>query len=112
MITNWSVAGPVLAIIDSITYKPGLKFKYWTADHFIGVQIKQEKAIDSEAGGSIEMGGHPTYIPVNADKETVVRELYFLCLRWEKHELDEFFKVDGKRPYNPHHNIDVLLDID
>lgn len=97
--------------IRSISYKPNISFKTWTADNFIAVQLHEKLAVDTETGEEIEMFGHITYIPMHADKETVIREVYYLCMRWEMHELQEFFKVDGKRPFNPHHSLEDLMQL-
>ena len=91
-------------VIDRISYKD-LEIAYWTAEYFMAVQLRQKVAIDTETGEEIEMKGHTTYIPIGTPEEDVIREIYYLCLRWETHELNEFFKVDGHRPYNPHRKV-------
>lgn len=93
--------------LSRISYKD-LEICCGEVDYFFIVYLQKDLVEDSETGEFLDMEGHRAYLPKNISIEELFREVYFLCQRWEMHELQEFFKVDGKRPFNPHHTVDEL----
>lgn len=52
------------------------------------------------------------YIDQNEQRTAVIRTAYKAVLCSLEHRLGEHFRVNGARPYNPHHPIYALCDID
>jgi hypothetical protein len=100
--------GPLHELVDALTYKAGWVF---TIEHVDRGQGSEGTTLcilittpDSYAPERLRRVMH--YMPVppaSYDKRSWQRWLLEQILLVERHEACEFFQVDGRRPYAPHH---------
>ena len=95
--------------LDKVTWKPNHSFVLGSdirGTHFI--YIRAENVPDSNDVKIFrDFEGCICYLPTHEKitEEFLIRELRMLCHRWQLHEADEYLKVDGKTPYNPHREV-------
>jgi len=95
------------AILARVTYKPGVlllveRLKEWSV-----LFVRMEwTAADADGGGKVVVLRAETSIPQSSLVGYSVRDLLFdveqLCVRIERHEIQEWLKLDGVRFRAPH----------
>ena len=97
-------------LIDALEYRPGWTFSLDTIDRGQGSMgltlIITTKGYDSyhpEDGERYRVRHYMIVPAASYNRASWQRWLLDQCLLVERHEACEFFKIDGKRPYAPHH---------
>ena len=97
-------------LVESLEYRPNWRFRLVNHDRGQGSQgltlIIVTHGYDSynPANGETYRVQHFMPVPPAAFNEQSWRRwLFDQCLLVERHECCEFFKINGKRPYAPHH---------
>lgn len=97
-------------LVESLEYRPGWRFRlchYDRGQDSIGLTL----IIVTQGYDSYNPDGGETYRvqhfmpvpPAAYNEQSWQRWLLEQCLAVERHECCEFFKINGKRPYAPHH---------
>lgn len=101
-------ASELQALIDSITYKPGYKLER------IGRDLRWRLVDVPDAYRKykyVTVVNQWFTIPWGVTREDAIRMIFAMLAYHEDHEMREFFKVDGKSPYNPHRKgCEVTID--
>lgn len=95
-------------LVDRLTYKPGWKFtliKRYDEDGSGGLTLVILSVTpDSYDVKKTSRVNHPFLVPPASYNERNWLAWIFDCIvKVETHEAGEFFKVDGVRPFAPHH---------
>lgn len=97
--------------LNRISYKKGFKLTLsFLWDDFAVLAI-DTKVVDSETDKRYNTGIKRIIELNRLDKSTFIRAVYITLNGWEQHECQEFFKVDGVPVYNPHTDIEKLVEI-
>lgn len=103
----------VLKYLGRITYKPGYKFTYWVDDKNqstyrqnivlnLVVPVPDSTRKDQKPVTIVFTNRIPfEYLYHNGPNYLLVRVRDFF-LEWEKHEMDEWFRLDGEMVRDPH----------
>lgn len=97
-----AVVSPAAALVASLSYKPGWKFK-------LGGPLNRYLCVfattpDSLAPERTRCTQHMFELPAPVMERREFARWAFACLlKAEMHELGEFLAVDGFRPFFPHH---------
>lgn len=94
-------------ILKNFTYKPGWKFRLEDFGSFLVLCIDAEVPCTDEPGRMINIRFRENFDPLvhrAMDERAWMRWLRERILDVEKHEIDEFFKVDGVKVFDPHRN--------
>lgn len=97
--------------LDRFEYMPGWKF-HVEPGHPEGTLIQIRFTVpDSYHSLELQAQGVWSFVPPVAcmDSERFFDWLHWRLTRIAIHEVGEFFKVDGKRPYDPHRSIEEQL---
>jgi hypothetical protein len=102
MIDDWrrykEIERPVRAILQSFTYKPGWKFSVME-----GHLVINFKAVDTDNTENLIpisfVQGIPTLV---RDDYPWDRWLLDMIMEVERHEAQEFFKINGVKVFDPH----------
>ena len=111
MPTNQNIAPyPIIleALVGKLTYRPGWRIRLDTIDRGQGsaglTLIITTRGFDSYHPEDAYRVNHYMPVPPAAYNEQSWRRwLFEQILLVERHECCEFFKIDGLRPYAPHH---------
>lgn len=89
------------AVIATLTYKPGWKFKI--AGPRNSLLCVYAETADSTNSTRTRVTQHQFPLPPPCPHQDFVRWVYLCLLLAERHEAGEFFRVDGHAPFWPGH---------
>lgn len=102
--------GELAALVEALEYRPGWVIKLEDKDRGQGSRgltlVITTKGYDSYNPGNGETYRVNHYMPVPPAAFNRVSWQHWLfdqCVLVERHECMEFFRINGKRPYAPHH---------
>ena len=90
--------------IDRITYKPGWRFEVTRVGDRASIRLYGD-VIDSWHPHAPTMIDFETSVPYDASDEFYLDAAKQLVRRAEQHEINEWFKVDGKRWPTSRHGV-------
>lgn len=97
-------------LVDRLVYRPNWRFRLANHDRGQGSEgltlIIVTHGYDSynpKNGETYRVQHFMPVPPASYNEQSWRRWLFDQCLLVERHECCEFFKIDGKRPYAPHH---------
>lgn len=107
-----SFVGRLNALVDRVTYRddyfwivgrtPGMKYPYLQIAHH-----RPEAITGRRAWGK----GGKAYISEHATDSEIFQTMFGLAKAYEEHEVREFFRVDGVRPFGPHISAEALCSV-
>lgn len=102
----------LIQILDNIEYKPMTGFRHgWMGDGFYIQHWQQVPcAEDPEGPPEAPHYGRKWYISKHMCISEIVQTALAAIIMYEEHEVREFFKYKGQRPFGPHVDVDALID--
>lgn len=106
--------------VEAVTYKPGWYIRtgielggpdgsrMWVQ---IGVTEEAEISFDPIAGKKVPWRGGKHYLSPHMCRQEVVGTLHHAFQRAELHEMNEWFRYEGRSIYNPHLDPDALVEV-
>lgn len=98
------------ALVERLEYRPGWSFRlchYDRGQDSIGLTLiivtRGYDSYNPDNGETYRVRHFMPVPPASYNEQSWQRWLLEQCLLVERHECCEFFKIDGKRPYAPHH---------
>jgi hypothetical protein len=95
---------PLKAILEKFTYKPGWVFIFDEDCQYVYLTIKFD-AIDADNPSSdqrITLRAEYTLDKIIFSDYNWTKWLRSQIIKCETHEVDEFFQIDGLKPFDPH----------
>lgn len=100
----------LVGLVERLEYRPNWRFRLCNHDRGQGSEgltlIIVTQGYDSynpQDGETYRVQHFMPVPPASYNEQSWKRWLLEQCLLVERHECCEFFKIDGKRPYAPHH---------
>lgn len=97
-------------LVKKLKYRPGWRFRLGYVDRGQGSEgltlsifTLGYDSYHPEKGENYSVVHYMPVPPANYNRQSWQRWLLEQCLLVERHECCEFFVIDGKRPYAPHH---------
>jgi len=97
-------------LVERLSYRPGWTFHLSDIDRGQGsegltldIVTEGYNSYHPERGETYRVHHYMPVPPANFDERSWRRWLFEQLLLVERHEACEFFKLDGERPYAPHH---------
>ncbi len=102
------------AIIANVEYsRPGREMweiRLGSDDDRFYLQVYSEGGIDSTNGKPLSWSGRKWWLSQHMCVSEVVRTIFKAIQAAEEHELCENFRYKGETIYDPHRNVDLLVD--
>jgi len=104
----------VLRFLKRITYKPGYKFSCWLDSENSTSMVDQRLVLnmvvpvpdstraDHKPTSLVFTSTFPLIEVVHGGPDLLLHRVKDFFLTWERHELDEWFRLDGKMLHDPH----------
>lgn len=99
----------VQALLDTVEYRPGWQWR--VDDHREGLVVTFSFSVPDARGVGDQVQRVHTFVPPVRSPGQFFDWLYWRLGRIEQHECDEWFRVDGRRPHDPHVPLDRQLGL-
>lgn len=111
--TNFRNSTDVLKFLGRITYKPGYKFSCWVEDTNrptmermivlnLVVPVPDSTRADQKPVSIVFTDRESVHNCVHSGSMYLLHRVQHFFLSWEKHEMDEWLRVDGEMVRDPH----------
>jgi hypothetical protein len=108
---TFSNSTDILRYLKRVTYKPGYKFSCWVDEQYQGnivlnlvIPVPDSTRADHKEVSIV----YTDFLPIDAvlryGETLLVEMLTKFFLGWERHEMDEWLRLDGKMYRDPHAN--------
>lgn len=107
-----TLAGRLNALVDRVTYRDDY---FWIVGHTDGMKYPYLQLAhyrpDAVTGVPGWGKGGKAYISEHATDSEIFQTMFGLAKAYEEHEVREFFRVDGVRPFGPHISTAALCSV-
>lgn len=92
------------SVLAKITYKPGWDIGFDDGDGMVLLYAQKSRSLNAYRGRKFfQVGGISSWVhPRNLTATLVIKKIHRMIRVAESHEVGEWFKYKGKRPFNPH----------